>query len=77
MFDSILIMKKFYISFGQKHVHGINGKLFNKDCIAVIEARSIHGAQALAMWRFDQKFANVYSELPDMTYYPRGLISLE
>lgn len=30
-------MPKTYVTFGQDHSHHIYGKLFDKDCVAVIE----------------------------------------
>ncbi len=67
-------MAKTYITFGQTHVHSINGKTFDKDCIAEVdlpedEARAI----------FMPKFCFSYTDLSkiDMSFYPRGLISLE
>ena len=34
--------------FGQTHVHSINGKTFDKDCVAVIEAEDAHTGRELA-----------------------------
>lgn len=67
-------MTKTYITFGQAHVHSINGKTFDKDCVAEVdlpeeEARAI----------FMPKFCFSYTNLDDvkLEYYPRGLIRLE
>ena len=67
-------MTKTYITFGQVHVHSINGKTFDKDCVAEVdlpeeEARAI----------FMPKFCFSYTDLNkvDLSFYPRGLILLE
>ena len=69
-------MKKFYISFGQSHAHAIAGKTFDKDCIAVLEAENSVRAHDKAMEVFKQKFCFVYDHVPDMSYFPRGLIKI-
>ena len=67
-------MYKTYITFGQVHVHSINGKTFDKDCVAEVdlpekEAREI----------FHPKFCFSYTDLSklDMSFFPRGIIQLE
>ena len=69
----MMIMPKTYITFGQEHVHNINGKTFDKDCVAEVnlpeeEARAI----------FMPKFCFSYTDLDavNLEYYPRGIISL-
>lgn len=66
-------MPKTYITFGQEHVHKIDGKTFDKDCVAEVnlpeeEARAI----------FMPKFCFSYTDLSkiDMSYFPRGLVTL-
>ena len=34
------IIMKTYVTFGFDHAHAINGKTFDKDCVAVIESES-------------------------------------
>ena len=67
-------MPKTYITFGQDHVHSLNGKTFDKDCVAEVnlaeeEARAI----------FMPKFCFSYTDLSrvKLEYYPRGIILLE
>jgi len=67
---------KTYITFGQTHTHSINGTTFDKDCVAVIEAISHEHGRGLAMHYFDAKFHRSLTEIPDMSYFPRGLIEL-
>lgn len=69
-------MKKFYISFGQVHTHSVNGKTFDKDCLAEIEAKDKNEAHDVAMDIFKGVFCMVYEELPDMSFFPRGIIKI-
>lgn len=67
---------EFYISFGQTHAHAIDGKTFDKDCIAVINAEKENEAREIAFNAFGQKWCFIYIEKPDMKFFPRGLINL-
>lgn len=67
---------KFYISFGQIHVHSIEGKTIDKDCIVEMEANSKREAHERSMDIFNKKFHRVYDTKPDMSYFPRGIIEL-
>jgi len=73
-------MHKYYITFGQIHVHSVNGKTFDKDCLAEIEAGTSEEAHAKAMDVFDKKFhqclpESMLDEIID--YFPGGIIKLE
>lgn len=70
---------KYYISFGQSHVHSKGGRTFDKDCLAEVECNSQGEAQELAMLIFDGIFHNVYTEEAlkregFMDFFPRGII---
>ena len=72
-------MGKFYITFGQVHVHSVNGKTLDKDCLAEIEAESHGAAHALAMDIFKGVFHQclLEKELPEVIhYFPRGIIKI-
>ena len=51
-------MKKFYVTFGQVHTHSVNGKTFDKDSVAEIEAPNEREARDKA---FDL-FGNVWHQ---------------
>ena len=71
---------KIYISFGQCHVHTVNGNTFDKDSLCEIECASREEGRAKAFEVFGDKFFTDYSEgqLPNILhYYPRGPIPLE
>ena len=73
-------MAKTYVTFGTAHLHAIGNKIFNGDCVAVIEcenktegrnkALEIFGRQfSFAM--FEDEFSQDY-----LIHYPRGLIEV-
>ena len=66
-----------YITFGQVHAHHVNGKTFDKDSVAVIECDTHADGRKKAFAYFGEKFFTSYESLPDMEYFPRGLISVE
>lgn len=71
---------KTFVTFGQCHAHAINGKTFDKDCIAVVD-----GDRAKVFEIFGDKFCFEYSAeewfgkgMDDkMHYFPRGYIEVE
>lgn len=72
---------KIYITFGQVHIHSVNGKIFNKDSIAVIEAESESAGRARAFEMFGPKW---HQSIPEtdwkaeyIKYFPRGFIEVE
>ena len=71
------LMIKLYVSFGQVHTHSVNGKTFDKDSIAVIEAEDYEGGRDIAFQLFGPKFATTYSNKPNMEFFPRGLINVK
>lgn len=71
---------KFYFTFGQVHVHSVNGKTLDKDSIGVIYSDSYEHARELAFEWFGDKFHNQYSEKTwsddKLAFFPRGLIEI-
>lgn len=68
--------KKFYVSFGQVHAHRVAGKTFDLDALAEIEAPDREEARKIAFEAFGPKWAFLYEEVPDMSFFPRGIIKL-
>lgn len=68
-----------FVTFGQDHIHKANGKVFDNNCVAVIEAENYEAGRALAFKLFSAKFCMAHPEehLGKITleWYPRGLIS--
>lgn len=65
---------KTFVTFGQTHVHSIDGKTFDKDCVAVVE-----GDRDKVFEIFGPKFCFEYpeehwDESKMMQYFPRGYI---
>lgn len=72
-------MGKFYITFGQIHTHSVNGKTFDKDCLAEIEAETKEEAHKQAMETFDGVFHQTLSvdeARKALHYFPRGMIKV-
>jgi hypothetical protein len=69
---------KVYITFGQIHVHSVNGKTFNKDCVAVINCNDYLDGREKAFELFGDKWHMCYHEddfkEEIMHYFPRGKI---
>lgn len=67
-----------YITFGQVHVHSVNGKTFDKDCVALIECTDEEQGREQAFALFGGKFCFSYPDTPpDMQYFPRGIINID
>lgn len=66
---------KTYVTFGQIHRHEINGKIFDKDCVAVVD-----GNRDEVFRLFGPKFCFEYPEEhwddSKMKYFPRGYIEV-
>lgn len=69
-------MTKTYITFGQVHVHHINGKVFDKDCVAVVDLPEDE-ARAIFMPQFCFSYAEEEFNKLDVSFFPRGLINVE
>jgi len=67
---------KWYITFGQVHVHSVGGRTFDKDCVAVVNGETPGQCDDMAFELFDGKFHGHSARMSDMSYYPRGLIEV-
>ena len=72
---------KTYVTFGQVHTHSVNGKTFDKDCVAVIEAKSESAAREIAFEYFGDKWFTTYTDKEQMDrdvadFFPRGYIDV-
>ena len=72
---------KTYVTFGQCHVHRVNGKTFDCDSVAVIESKGPREGRGKAFELFGDKFFTTYSEEfwdeSNLEWFPRGLINVE
>ena len=69
---------KTYVTFGQTHVHHIDGKIFDKDCVAVIPAESPEEGRRKAFALFGPTFCfEFYDMPPNMEYFPRGFVEID
>ena len=72
---------KFYVTFGTAHTHKVEDKVFDSNCVAVIDADSYAEGRGDAFNFFGPKFAFIYDE-EDFDhgwmdrYYPRGFVEV-
>lgn len=70
---------KTYVTFGQDHKHIIEGVVYDKDCVAVIESDNLQQSRDMAYSFFGTKFCFAYQDRhpPGMyKFYPRGFIEV-
>ena len=67
---------KTYVTFGQDHMHRINGQVIDKDCVAIV-----NGGRDQVFAIFGPKFCFEYPEdiwdENKMVYFPRGYIEID
>jgi hypothetical protein len=71
---------KQYFTFGQIHVHRVNGKTFDCDCVAEIEAPTKGECRDKMFKLFGDKWCFQYDKEQidkDLHYFPRGIIAVE
>lgn len=66
-------MKTSYFSFGQAHVHKINGIVFDKDIIVKITDEA---PRKRMIELFGLKWSMEYHGKPTMEFFPRGIYDL-
>lgn len=69
-------MKTYYFTFGQSHAHAYGGVTYDKDCVVSIDATDKEEARTKMFDAFGPKWSMQYDNLPDMSYFPRGVIKL-
>ena len=71
-------MENHYVTFGQEHVHQVNGKTLDKDCVAVYKASNVAEGRKKAFEYFGDKFFTDYHDSAwhsdDLKYFPKGYI---
>ena len=70
-------MKKFYISFGQIHVHSLNGVTLDKDCLLEVKAKDLAEARQKVFDSIGNKWHTSYTEaeaMKSLSFFPRGII---
>ena len=63
-------MRTEYFTFGQDHVHVVNGVTLDKDCVLRVISKWPRDTMINS---FGRRWAGHYTELPDMSHYPRGV----
>ena len=71
---------KIYVTFGQIHRHEINGTVFDKDTVAVIECLSDHHGREIAFGVFGERFCFTFPESgwdeENMSCFPKGYVEV-
>ncbi len=71
---------KTYITFGLSHKHEIDGIIFDKNCVLMIESNCTEANRQKAFNLFGDKFSTECPEeffnYESMKYYSRGIINL-
>lgn len=69
-------INSYYVTFGQTHIHKVKGRIFDKDCVAVIRSQSEASARRRAFQLFGRQWCRMFDNLLDvgLGYYKRGLI---
>ena len=75
-------MPAFFVSFGQAHVHRVNGQTLDADVLAEIQAVDATAARERAFALFGRKWAFIYdgTEMAQgdvLRFFPRAIISLD
>lgn len=69
-----------FVIFGQIHIHSVNGKTFDKDCVAVIKHNKPEDGRALAVEYFGLQFCMEYPQdhwdEKLLKYFPRGYVTV-
>lgn len=71
-----------FITFGQRHAHGFNGKTFDCNCVAFIPSENEEEGREKAFQYFQAFWHNSYFrpngklEPEILNYYPRGVIKI-
>lgn len=58
-----------YITFGQTHQHEIDGKTFDRDCVAKVRG-GLQRAQRLFGW----EYSLYHPTQPDLQFFSRGVV---
>lgn len=64
---------KTYVTFGQVHRHEINGQVFDKDCVAVVDGDREEVFRLFGPW-FCFEYPEDQFDHRVMIHFPRGLI---
>ena len=74
------MLKKTYITFGQVHVHSVEGMTFDRNCVACITHDGKVNGSDIAFELFGGNWHQNYTEIPGanvMKYFPRGIIEVK
>lgn len=67
---------KTFVTFGYNHRHEINGQIFDKDCIAIVNGDRNKVFEVFGP-KFCFEYPEKYWEEKDMKLFPRGFIEVK
>ena len=67
---------KRYVTFGQDHRHEIDGKIFDKDCVAVVTGTRDDVFRIFGS-KFSLEYPEDYWDEGKLSYFPRGYIEVK
>ena len=74
-------MPNHYVTFGQDHVHKVNGKVLHSNVVAVFQVENAVEGRKKAFELFGSKFSFEYPQdswkEEDINYYPGGYVYLD
>jgi len=65
-----------WFTFGQEHVHSVDGRTYDKDVVVKITAYSPETPREIMFRYFGPKWSMEYSKEPNMTLFPRGIFEI-
>ena len=69
---------KIYVTFGSAHYHEIDGVVYDRDCVAEIEAPDVATGREIAFEAFGPRFCTTYTEKTiKREFFRRGIIPLK
>lgn len=73
-------MPRHYVTFGQVHLHRVNGITLDCDTVASYEAEDAQDGRNKAFAFFGDKFFTDYHDedfnMEDLVYFPKGIINI-
>lgn len=69
-------MPSFYVTFQADQTHLKDNKLFDCKCVGVVKTDTYTEARRACMEQFGNEWDTLVKELPNLRYYPRGLIEV-
>lgn len=67
---------KFYVTFGQNHVHKFEHATLDRNRVLEFEAKDEKQAKEFCLGWFGDLYCAIRSEMPNMNFYTGGLVKI-